>query len=109
MFPWEKEQNNERKEKDDAANRAKQARWRERHAEEHRQRVRDNLEKNPGYLQGWRVENPDKVKEYSLRQNDTEERKTYMREYMRQYRKAKKEAEKSNESAESAENVDNNS
>ena len=99
MFPWEEEQNIESKNKGDIANREKQARWRERHADEHRQRVRDNLEKNPGYLQEWRDKNPDKVKEYSLRQNDTEERKAYMREYMREYRKAKA-TEKANKSAE---------
>lgn len=109
MFPWEKEQNNERKERDDAANRAKQAKWQSRHREENKQKCREYHANNPDYLQGWRAENPDKVKEYSLRQNDTEERKEYMREYMRQYRKAKKEAEKANESAESVKNVDNNS
>ena len=89
MWPWEREQRMGTSEKDNEANRVKQATWRSRHAAENRERVRESLENNPGYLQEWRKENPDKVKEYSQRQNDTEERRAYMREYMREYRKKK--------------------
>lgn len=93
MFPWEKEARIEGKGKDNEANREKQARWRSRHPAESREGVYSALEKNPGYLQEWRRNNPDKVKEYSQRQNDSEDRRAYMREYMREYRKAKQESE----------------
>lgn len=93
MFPWEKEAQFENRQKNSEAGRVRWSRWRSRHSEEDRERIRKYAAENPDYLQKWRKENPDKVKEYSQRQNDTEERRTYMREYMREYRKAKQESE----------------
>ena len=90
MWPWQKETDMSNESKDNKANREKQATWRNRHREENRERVYSCLENNPGYLQEWRDRNPDKVREYSQRQNDSEDRKAYMREYMKEYRKSHK-------------------
>lgn len=90
MWPWQKESDMGQTEKDNKANREKQATWRNRHREENIQKCRDFQANNPGYLQEWRDRNPDKVKEYNAKQNDTEEHRTYMREYMKEYRKTHK-------------------
>ena len=93
MWPWEKETQVESKDRDNAANRQYQAKYREGHREEEIEKCRKWREENPGYFTQWNHDNPDKVKEKSLRQNQTEGRKEYMREYMREYRKNKKATE----------------
>ena len=104
MFPWEKEGELMNGEKDNERQRAKNATWNERHKDERARRNKEFYADNADYWTKWQKENPDKVKERSLRQNQTEKRKEYMREYMKEYRKSKNNSAKKGESAESGEN-----
>lgn len=90
MFPWEIEAKLESKQRDNEANRAKQAVWAMRHPEEQKEKDRRRRENDPDYLRRWRSENPDRVKEHLKKQYSTDEHRIYMREYMRKYREQKK-------------------
>lgn len=97
MFPWEKESKLENTEKDKSKAKEKAARWYRRHSEQAKANAKKFDQENPEYHQNWRKDNPDKVKEYSERQNDSEERKAYMREYMKDYYKQEEAKEKRKE------------
>lgn len=101
MKPWEREAQSQN-EKDKARNQKKQATWQKNHPEEYSERLKEWRKNNPEYMKEWMMKNPEhqrewrkahpeKVKEYSLRQNQTDKRKEYMREYMRKRRAAEKE------------------
>ncbi|MBR1904894.1 MAG: hypothetical protein IJ819_00325 [Clostridiales bacterium] len=90
MFPWEIESRVESKQRDNEANRSKQAVWAARHPEERKAKDRRRRENDPEYLQRWRSENPERVKEHLKKQYSTDEHRIYMREYMRKYRERKK-------------------
>ncbi|MBO4675761.1 MAG: hypothetical protein J5601_06750 [Elusimicrobiaceae bacterium] len=90
MFPWEKEAKIESLQKDNEANRAKQATWASRHREEKREKDRRYRTENPDHVREWRAANPDRVKEHQRKQYSTEEHRQYMREYMKKYRAANK-------------------
>ena len=79
-----------RTEKDNKANREKQATWYSRHREEKIEQSKEWRENNPGYYTEWNHNNPDKVKEKQKKRYATEDHKAYMREYMKEYRKSHK-------------------
>lgn len=90
MFPWEEEARVESKQRDNEANRIKQAAWAARHPEVKREKDRQDRIKNPDKVRKWRAENPDRVKEHLRKQYSTEEHREYMREYMKKYRETHK-------------------
>lgn len=90
MFPWEMEARIESKQRDNEANRAKQAAWATRHPEEKREKERKVRLENPDRIKEWRKKNPDRVKEHQRKQYSTEEHREYMREYMKKYRETHK-------------------
>ena len=55
MFPWEKEAKIESLQKDNEANRAKQATWASRHREEKREKDRRYRTENPDHVREWRA------------------------------------------------------
>ena len=97
MFPWENELKIENEGKEGEANRKYQETWRSRNQEKLREKNKRFREENPDYLREWRKNNPDKVKASSIRQNDSEKRKEYMRDYMRKRRAAEKAEKKSSD------------
>ena len=90
MWPWERERDFNNRYEDLLKQRESARRARARNPEININCCKRYRERHPEQHQNWRKRNPDKVKEYLRRQYQTEEHRTYMREYMRKYRAAGK-------------------